>query len=106
MSCRVSKGWFYWKDLKTGRGYFLAFANQHCSCSMRKFDATNGAFIKPPDIKHGADYPGGFIGYRRAFARYLRSAVELRIRQQPNLKENCKNKLPSDILSELQRKIP
>ena len=103
--CKVKKGWFYWKNPATRQGYFLAFANQHCSCSMRIFDETSGACIQPADIKHGRDHKG-FIGYEKAFAGYLKSAVELHVRQQPNLVEASKNGLPSEILSELQQQIP
>ena len=72
---------------------------------MRKFDETSGACIQPADIKHGRDHKG-FIDYEDAFAGYLKSAVKLHVRQQPNLVEASKNGLPSEILSELQQQLP
>ena len=103
--CRVKRGWFYWKDPATGQGYFLAFANWKCSCSMRKFDEASGAWIQPTVIEHGRNY-NGFIGYEIAFAGYLQSAVKLHISKQPNLVEAEKNGLPPAPLSELQQQIP
>ena len=103
--CMVKRGWFYWKDPATGQGYFLAFANWKCSCSMRKFNETSGAFIRPADIKHGRDHQG-FISYKNAFAGHLQSAVRLHISKQPNLVEAEKAGLPPALLSELQPQIP
>jgi hypothetical protein len=90
---KVEKGWYYWEG-KNGRGYFLAFVNAKGSCSMRRFEADGGAFL-------GKEYKSG--DFQDTFADYLKSAVPLYVSRQPNLERDCKNRLPSFILSELRQ---
>jgi antitoxin component of MazEF toxin-antitoxin module len=92
---RIQKGWYYWKD-KNGKGYFLAFVNARGSCSMRRFEADSGAALKKGPNPKG--------DYQDNFSEYLAQAVRVHLRQQPKL-EDCKQRLPSSVLTELQQQI-
>lgn len=92
---KTEKGWYFWKS-KNGRGYFLAFVNARGSCSMRRFEADDGAFL-------GREYKSG--DYQVSFSEYLRSAVALYVSRQPNLERDCKARLPAFVLSELRQQV-
>jgi len=72
---KVEKGWYAGKD-HYGRHYFLAFVNAKGSCSMRKFDAEQGAFLRK-------DYQSG--DFQKAFSEILTTARPLYPSRQPNL---------------------
>ncbi len=90
---KVEKGWYFWEG-RNGCGYFLAFVNAKGSCSMRRFEADGGTFL-------GKEYKSG--DFQDSFSDYLKSAVPLYVSRQPNLERDCKNRLPSFILSELRQ---
>lgn len=92
---RVQKGWFYWISSE-GRPYFLAFVNAKGSCSMRCFEAENGAFVRK-------DYMVG--DYQESFSDYVRRATQVFVSRQPNLERDCKFQLPSSTLLELKRQV-
>jgi len=92
---KVEKGWYYWEG-KNGRGYFLALVNAKGSCSMRRFEADGGTFL-------GKDRKSG--DFQENFSDYLKMAVPLYVSRQPSLERDCKNRLPSFILSELREQI-
>jgi hypothetical protein len=93
---KVEKEWHYWEG-KHGRGYFLAFVNARGSCSMRRFDAEDGASF-------GKEYKSG--DYQNGFADYLKCSVPLHVGRQPNLERDCKSRLPLSTLSEPQAADP
>lgn len=92
---KVEKGWYYFKG-PDQKATFLAFVNQKGSCSMRTFDAADGAFL-------GRQYSSG--DYQDAFRDYIAGAQALSISKQPNLQETCRYQLPSFVLAELQRQV-
>ncbi len=92
---KIEKGWYYWNG-KDNRCYFLAFVNAKGSCSMRRFGAEGGEFL-------GREYQSG--DYQASFSEYLKSAVVLYVRRQPNLEKDCKARLPAFVLSELRQQV-
>jgi antitoxin component of MazEF toxin-antitoxin module len=93
---RVERAWFHLPSTD-GAGQFLAVANAKGSCSLRRFDAQTGtAFTKGPNR------PGD---YRDSFQKELRHAMPLTMSRQPNLANDCKDRLPPQILEELQQQI-
>jgi endonuclease NucS-like protein len=93
---KTEKGWFYWKS-HTGGDHFLALVNAKGSCSMRRFEAEGGRFL-------GREYKSG--DYQVSFSEYLKTALALHITRQPNLERDCKDRLPTSVLSELQQQVP
>lgn len=91
---RRNKAWFYRKD-KEGE-HIIAFVNAKGSCSLRTFNVTNGGF-------GGKHYRSG--DYQDNFAELIEGAIELTIRNQPNLERDCSNCLPSHVLEELMAQI-
>jgi hypothetical protein len=63
---------------------------------MRTFDAENGNSL-------GKRYKPG--NYQQSFSEYLENAKEVRVSHQPNLENECKNALPSNILKELREQF-
>ncbi|MDQ2844581.1 MAG: endonuclease NucS [Acidobacteriota bacterium] len=92
---KTEKAWYYWRG-ENDHGYFLAFVNAKGSCSMRRFKADGGAFLKP-------EYKSG--DYQASFLEYLKSAVTLYVSRQPNLERDCKDRLPDSVISELRRQV-
>ena len=92
---KVEKGWYY-LDAGSGRGYFAAFVNGRGSCSMRLFDAQDGAFRKKT-------YKAG--DFQESFSHELTASVRLHISRQPNLERDCKDSLPAMVLAELRAQI-
>jgi hypothetical protein len=89
------KAWYYVKG--NDRWYLLAMVNMKGSCSMRTFDVETGKFL-------GKKYAHG--DYQEQFARYLQDAKELTIDRQPNLDVQCREQLPSSVLSYLKSQLP
>ncbi|MCC6394777.1 MAG: hypothetical protein IT167_29555 [Bryobacterales bacterium] len=93
---KVERGWYY--VLQTnGSGQFLAFANAKGSCSLRRFDASDGTALPREANRHG--------DYRVSFATEIKAARPLTVSHQPNLERDCKKRLPSTVLSELQKQV-
>jgi len=92
---KVEKGWYY-LDAGSGRGYFAAFVNGRGSCSMRLFDAQDGAFRKKT-------YKAG--DFQEGFSHELTASLRLHISRQPNLERDCKDSLPAMVLAELRAQI-
>lgn len=93
---KVEKAWFH-SEKFIGKPVFLAFVNQKGNCSMRVFDAADGAFLEK---RYG---PGD---YQEAFREYWSQGTPVSLSQQPNLEKVCKPRLPSIVLAELQRQVP
>ncbi len=93
---KVERGWYYRVD-REGQDYFLAFVNAKGSCSVRHFDANNGATLRRPEKRKGS--------YRDSFTEYLEGAVPLHLSRQPNLDRDCKDRLPPSALKELQGQV-
>jgi hypothetical protein len=91
-SNRVEKAW-YFSPSTMEKPAFLAFVNAKGNCSMRIFDAEDGSFL-------GRRYAGG--DYREAFQQYITGSISMNVARQPNLENNCKQQLPSAVLSELR----
>jgi len=92
----VEKGWFHWVD-SDGQSYFLAFVNAKGSCSVRQFDASSGEAFPKPENRRG--------DFRDSFSEYLKQATPLHLDQQPNLDRDCKVRLPSPVLAQLQKQV-
>lgn len=92
---KIEKSWYFWKA-GNGEEYFLACVNAKGSCSMRRFKADDGTFL-------GREYKAG--DYQKGFSRYLKTAVPVLVTTQPNLERDCKNRLPSFVLTELRQQI-
>jgi hypothetical protein len=92
---KVEKGWYYFIDANKNPT-ILAFVNQKGNCSMRVFEAAEGAFL-------GRKYALG--DFQDAFKDHINAAQSLHVTNQPNLEKHCKPRLPSVILQELQRQI-
>ena len=92
---KVEKGWYY-LDAGNGGGCFAAFVNARGSCSMRLFDARDGAFRKKT-------YKAG--NFQESFSHELTSAVRLHVSRQPNLERDCREGLPAALLAELRAQI-
>lgn len=90
---RVEKAW-YFSPSGMGKPAFLAFVNAKGNCSMRVFDADDGSFL-------GRQYAGG--DYREAFREYIEGSTSVNVAKQPNLENECKQRLPSTVLAELGR---
>jgi hypothetical protein len=88
----ASKGWFF--IMNEGQGYFAATANAKGSCSLRIFNSGTGQFLNKT-------YRRG--DYREAFRDILDNARPLQVTRQPNLERDCRPRLPTDVLEELQR---
>ena len=93
---KVERGWYHWVD-GDGQGYFLAFVNAKGSCSMRQFNSESGVALPKGENPKG--------DFRDQFSQYLDQATPLNLSRQPNLDRDCKDRLPSTLLSELQRQI-
>jgi len=91
---KVERAWFHLPQ-KDGRGQFLAVTNAKGSCSLRRFDAETGTA--------SSKAANGAGDYRTVFYRELQRATPLTIGRQPNLARDCKDRLPPDVLQELQR---
>jgi antitoxin component of MazEF toxin-antitoxin module len=92
-----SKGGWYHSVDKNGHQYFLVFVNARGSCSVRRFDASSGAVLKREKNRKG--------DYRDSFSEYLERATPLHLSRQPNLENDCKRRLPSSTLAELQEQL-
>lgn len=93
---KAEKGWHHWVD-KDGHEYFLAFVNAKGSCSVRRFDASSGTALRKEENRKG--------DYRDSFSEYLEQATPLQLSRQPNLERDCRKRLPSSTLTELQQQI-
>jgi hypothetical protein len=93
----VEKAWFFWAG-KNKERHFLAFVNQKRSCTVRSFDAETGIFLGKQN-ERGKDYQAGFRDY-------FTSGIRLVLSKQPSLEQECKERLPDSILSELRGQIP
>ena len=93
---KVERRWYHWVDTD-GEGYFLAFVNAKGSCSMRQFNANSGVAL--PKGRN----PKGDFGDN--FHQYLGQAKLLNLNRQPNLDQDCKVRLPSTVLTELQQQV-
>ena len=89
-----NKAWFHRKD-ENGREHILAFVNAKGSCSIRTFDE-KGLFL-------GKHYRSG--NYQDQFADLIAGAVELTVNSQPNLERDCKERLPTPLLSYLRKQV-
>jgi hypothetical protein len=89
------KAWFYGRD-KDGRGLILAFVNAKGSCSVRPFDGETG-------IALGKRRESG--SYQERFSDMIEGASELTVDSQPNLEEDCKQRLPERLLAYLRKQI-
>jgi antitoxin component of MazEF toxin-antitoxin module len=93
---KVEHAWFHLPSAE-GAGQFLAVANAKGSCSLRRFDALTGTAVTK-----GPNRPGD---YRDSFQKELRHAIQLTVSRQPNLANDCKDRLPPHILQALQKQI-
>jgi hypothetical protein len=92
---KVEKGWYY-LGAESGSGYFAAFVNARGSCSMRLFDARDGAFRKKT-------YKAG--DFQESFSHELTGALRLHVGRQPNLERDCRASLRATVLAELRAEI-
>lgn len=92
---KVGRCWCHWVDTD-GQGYFLAFINAKGSCSMRQFNVDSGVAVPK-----GKNPKGDF---RDNFHQYLDQATPL-MSPRVSLENDCKVRLPSTVLAELQRQI-
>jgi hypothetical protein len=91
------RDWYHWTHAD-GRAYFIVFVNQFGSCSMRWFDANDGAFCFKPKNEHG--------DYQLVYTSYLRSGTLLQVPDPPNLEKVCREgRLPDPVLDELKRRL-
>jgi hypothetical protein len=91
---RTDRQWFH--DEKNEGRYFFVFVNAKGNCSMRRFNAGNGAFC-------GKQYGSG--DFRHAFAEFLVAAKPLQVTKHPNLEATAKTGLSPDLLRELQSQV-
>jgi len=89
---RVEKAW-YFSPSSIEKPAFLAFVNAKGNCSMRIFDARDGSFL----VRRYA--PGDF---RDAFQQQISGSISVSVSTQPNLETACKQRLPANVLAELQ----
>ncbi len=92
---RVERAWYY-SPSSVGKPAFLAFVNAKGNCSMRVFDAEEGSFL-------GRRYAGG--DYREAFREYILKSTAVTVTRQPSLENECKQQLPSGVLTQLKRQL-
>ena len=84
------KGWHF-KDDK-----FLAFVNAKGSCSLRSFNAEDGAFLNKI-------YRSG--NYQEQFKGVIEDAIWLQNIEQPNLERDCAERLPARTLAQLKERL-
>jgi len=97
LGSREYRAWLHW-PAPNSSGYFLAFVNQKGSCSMRKFDARTGELMSTPEIGKGGKF-------EENFSKYFSGGKRLWLRRQPNLENQSRPALPSNVLEELQAQI-
>jgi len=92
---KVEKAWYYHN--KAGQNpTFLAFVNAKGNCSMRVFAADDGTFM-------GKQYAGG--DFQEAFREFILASTSVSVSRPPNLEKECKERLPSTVLTELKRQM-
>jgi len=93
---KTEQAWFHLPG-KDGKGQFLALANAKGSCSLRRFEAGDGAALPKGKNRSG--------DYRDSFLKEIEHATPLTITRQPNLERDCKKRLPLPTLQELQKQV-
>lgn len=95
---KKNKAWYYWWNPNDNKWYILAFVNAQGSCSLRKWEAKSGAFLGKESQKDG--------DWQDKFAEYVHgTSLALSLRRRPNLKKDCKPKLPVWVLSEIRDEV-
>jgi hypothetical protein len=91
----VERQWYYTEDGE--HSYFLAMVNAKGNSSMRTFDAGDGRFL-------GKRYKQG--RYQDGFKDHIQNSRGLHLSRRPSLERECRERLPEDVLTELQSQIP
>ncbi|HWR36592.1 MAG TPA: C4-type zinc ribbon domain-containing protein [Clostridia bacterium] len=93
----IEREWVYLDEGENG--VFAVLVNSKGSCSLRTFDRRTGLALAPPKVVKGQSF-------RQAFREYIENGRPLFLDHNPNLEQDCKDALPPELLTELQRQAP